>query len=67
MKIKLIFNDWQKTGKSVYYSSEGIELSKGDFHSGTTFDGMINLDAWQEKEFRETLEKGYQPVFWVSL
>ena len=64
MKIKLVFDDWRRGGISICRSPEGIELSKGDFHAGSTFDARIDLDAWQEKELRDALEKGYQPVFW---
>ncbi len=65
MKIKLVFGDWQKEGRSIYQTPEGIELTKGDFHAGSTFDARIDVDAWQEKELRDALKKGYQPVFWV--
>ncbi len=66
MKIKLIFEDWKKQGKSIRSNEEFIELSKHDFHGGATFEGAIHLDAWQEKELREAIEGGYQPVFWVQ-
>ena len=61
MKIKLIFDDWRnKKQKSVY-----PKLSMGDFHSGSTFNGEIDLSPEQEAEFRENLEADYRPVFWV--
>lgn len=66
MKIKLVFKDWHQKGKSIYANKEFFELSKHDFHSGTTFEGRIDLDAWQEKELQDAVEKGYQPVFWVA-
>ena len=65
MKIKLVFNDWRKEGKSIYCTQEGIDLSMHDFHSGSTFDGEIILDEQQERELKEALNKGYQPIFWV--
>lgn len=65
MKIKLVFDDWRKEGKSIYNTSKGAELSNHDFHAGATFEGNIQLDAWEEKELREALEKGYRPVFWI--
>jgi hypothetical protein len=32
MKIELIFDDWKKNDKSVYFTQKGVELSRGDFH-----------------------------------
>ena len=66
MKIKLVFQDWRKEGKSVYATPEGINLAMGAFHGGSTFDGEINLGNWEEKELRKAIEEGYQPVFWVT-
>ena len=64
MKIKLVFQDWQELGQPIDPEREH-ELSKGDFHAGSTFDGNIQLDAQQEEELREAIMAGYQPVFWV--
>ncbi len=66
MKIKLVFDDWRREGRSICRSPESIELSKHDFHAGSTFDARIDVDAWQEKELRDALKKGYQPVFWIT-
>ncbi len=66
MKINLVFKEWKKKGKSFGVTSETIKLSNQNFHSGASFPGSIYLDAWDEKELREALEKGYQPVFLVS-
>ena len=67
MKVKLIFYDWQdKNGKSIYNTLKGVQISMGDFHSGTTFDGEIYLDAEQEVELKEHLQDGYHPIFGVS-
>ncbi len=65
MKINLVFKDWTQKGKPLTYI-EALGPLMGDFHSGSTFDGNITLDPWQEKELREALEKGFQPVFWVN-
>ena len=67
MKIKLVFDDWQKKGISVYCTTDGVELSFGNFHSGTTFDGEIELTKEDEEELSEAIKKGYQPIFWVSI
>ena len=66
MKIKLVFNDWQKDGGSIYNTEEGINLSMGDFHSGSTFDGEIIVNADQKLELEKAMEAGYQPTFWMS-
>lgn len=69
MKIKLVFDDWRDgpTGKSLYSTPAGIQLSMGDFHSGTTFDGEIDLDIEQEKDIKESMELGAVPVFRLYL
>lgn len=66
MHIKLVFDDWRKRGESIYATPDGVALSSRDFHSGTTFNGTIELDAEQAKELVRTLEAGYQPVFWLA-
>lgn len=65
MKIKLVFSDWQLRGKSVYNTEKGIQLSLGQFHSGTTFNGEIILDEDDEEELKQALKDGYEPVFCV--
>jgi len=63
MKIKLIFDTWRsKEGHTILWNSD---LSMGEFHSGTTFNGEIELDADNEIELKEHLQNGYRPVFWV--
>jgi len=75
MKIKLVFNDWLKQLPSheiqhCYNTNDGFNLTKGDFHSGTTFNAEIQLDEEQEQELTEALTKTkagvrFIPVFWV--
>ncbi len=67
MKIKLVFHDWVRGGKSIYDTEEGIELSLGDFHSGTTFDGEIILDASNEREIKEAAKTRAFPAFSVII
>jgi len=64
MKIKLVLKDWTKKGKPLTHV-EALGLSMHDFHAGSAFDGNIQVDPWQEKELREAIAKGYQPVFCV--
>ncbi len=63
MKIKLVFDDWKLKGKSIYNTETGIELSSGDFHSGTTFDGDIWGQPEQMKELQDAMRAGYTPSF----
>lgn len=60
VKVKLVFHDW-----NVYNTEKGVELSSGDFHSGTTFDGDIYLDDNQEEELKRAFSDGYTPSFVV--
>ncbi|MDP2363571.1 MAG: hypothetical protein Q8M94_07345 [Ignavibacteria bacterium] len=66
MRIRLIFDDWRKKGESVFSTEEGIKLFSGDFYSGTTFNGKIQLDRLQEEKIRKAINEGYQPVFWIT-
>lgn len=69
MKIKLVFEDWRDgpTNKSLYSITAGIKLRMGDFHSGSTFTGEIDLDVEQEEDIRESIELGAIPVFRLYL
>lgn len=66
MRIKLVFDDWQKQGKSIYCTPKGVELSENEFHSGSTWDGEIDLTIEQEKELEAAIKARFQPVFWVT-
>ncbi|MCK4626293.1 MAG: hypothetical protein KAV00_13325 [Phycisphaerae bacterium] len=66
MEIKLIFQDWTREGSSIYEKEEGVKLSLGDFHSGTTFDAEVHLDIEQERELRLALATSAVPVFSVA-
>ena len=65
MKIKLIFHDWIRDGESIYNTEEGVYLSFGDFHSGTTFNGTIELNTEQRAELLNAIQSGAHPVFMV--
>ncbi len=65
MKVKLVFDDWKLRGESIYGTLEGVALSEGDFHSGTTFNGEIHLDNEQESELHRALWAGFTPSFIV--
>jgi len=65
VNIYLVVDDWRRHGKSVYSTEAGVQLSMGDFHSGTTFPGTIELDEEDAAELRRALRDGFQPVFWI--
>lgn len=65
MDIKLVFCDWEKEGKSIYSTEEGIELSSGSFHSGTTFNGTISLDEEEKEELERAIKSGATPKFYI--
>lgn len=68
IKVKLVFDDWQKKGKSVYNTEKGMQLSEGLFHSGTTFEGSMELPSLLDaQELEKAIKEGYQPVFWVTI
>ena len=69
MKIKLIFEDWRsrRTGFTIYQTEMGVELGMGPFHSGTTFDAEIILDAAEAAELEIDMRHGYDPIFKVAL
>ena len=58
MQIKLVFNTWEENYP---------ELSEGNFHSGTTFNGAIYLDYEDAAELTAAIKQGYTPVFSVML
>lgn len=63
MKIKLVFEDWQKQFRSIYHRKEGMMLSIGNFHAGTSFNGEIELSQEDAKELKKAIIKGYSPIF----
>lgn len=63
MKVALVFDDWRKCGKSVYQTSVGVDLSMGQFHSGTTFEADIALDQEGATELASALRNGLTPVW----
>jgi len=63
--IKLAFHDWVRDGKSIYSTEEGIELSLGDFHSGTVFNGAICLDDNGIQEIQRAIARKEYPTFLI--
>ena len=66
--IKLVLSNWLgQDGKSVYSTKIGIEeLAAGDLHSGSTFNGEIELDEDDAERLSNALKQGYSPVFWIA-
>jgi len=66
LAVKLVFSDWLgKDHRSVYSTEEGMDLSAGQFHSGTTFEGAVRLDPGEQRELESAMASGYTPVFYL--
>ena len=66
VKVRLVFDDWRKKGVRAS-DADCLCLMAGQFHSGTTFPGSIELDEEDAEELLVALRDGFQPVFWVGL
>ena len=66
MRVKLVLDDWRNNKHaSIYSELQGVELSTGVFHSGTTFEAEIKLDEADQAELAEAMCAGFVPVFYV--
>lgn len=66
MRVKLVFDDWRDANnRSIYQTPTGIELSLGDFHSGTMFDAEILLSTEVAEELQAALSAGHTPHFYA--
>ena len=65
VEVRLAFHDWYREGESIYNTNDGLELSLGDYHSGTIFHGSLMLDEENLEELREALKRDALPVFAV--
>jgi hypothetical protein len=64
MFVKLVFAEWlDRDFKSVYYTPKGVDLSTGQFHSGTTFDALVDFGPDEQAEMKAALADGYIPAF----
>lgn len=61
--VKLVFSDWLRGGRSVYATELGVELSAGLFHSGTTFEGSIELDIESYADLMNARRLECRPTF----
>lgn len=70
LKCFLIFEDWRQIGqaKSVYSTELGVELSRGDLHSGSVLPAKVTLGHAIEAEITEAI-KNHQayPVFRLKI
>lgn len=67
MLIKAVHKYWaDKDGKSLEGTEKGVELSMGDFHAGTVFNGELYLDSDNEADLKQALRDGYHPVFTIA-
>ena len=64
MKFRLVFRDWENHNyKSIYNDPEiGMDLTSGQFHSGTTFHCDIDLDDEDSLELANAINAGYRPI-----
>lgn len=67
MKVSFVLFDWIRRAKSIYSTAGGLGFSTGAFHSGSTFEGEINLTPEQEKELQVAAGRQAHPVFWIRL
>lgn len=69
MKVKLVFDTWLAgpTGECIYQTPIGVALTMGQFHSGTTFNGNMDLDEENAAELERSIKNGYIPVFKVCM
>ena len=66
VKIKLVFDDWQdKQCKSVY--STKYELTLGNFHSGSTWHGEIDIEESDLREIKRSISEGNRAIFELVL
>lgn len=66
MRVALIFEDWQDpNGVSIYSTEEGVELSMGDLHSGSTFYAELEVDEDTAEELHRANASGCKAIFRV--
>lgn len=62
--VVLVFDDWQRDGRSVYATEAGVELSSGDLHSGTViWKGVIRLPRETVNTIDDARRQGISPIF----
>ena len=64
--IHMTFDDLRNQGESVYSTEQGIYLTAGNLHSGSTFPGTITLREDDMDDLNKMFEAGLQPVFWIG-
>ena len=67
--MKLVFSDWRRWNGSrdvsVYNTEEGVDLSMGALHSGSTFRAVIELDDDDAATLASAMNTGARPVFYA--
>jgi hypothetical protein len=69
IKVQLVFDDWRmaRVVGSIYSTKIGVELSKGNLHSGSCFDAEIEIDDYEAQEIIDAWERHEAyPVFSVT-
>jgi hypothetical protein len=67
VKIELVFLDWRRDGRSIYQTKEGFVLAMGPFHSGSMFDGEMEVGIDDMCYLEDALEHNTDAVFMVRL
>lgn len=64
--VKVSFLDLQRMGKSIYRTEEGVDLTMGSLHSGSTFDAAVVFNQDDINDLKAIFEAGAYPVFIMS-
>lgn len=64
--VKASFWDIQRDGKSIYRTEEGVDLTMGSMHSGSTFDVAMLLNLDDIADLKAMFEAGADPIFVLS-
>jgi hypothetical protein len=69
--VKLVFDDWRRwvpdgsKDESIYNTEEGMELSTGSLHSGSTFKAVVELSDDDAARLSSAMSTGIKPVFYA--
>ena len=64
--IWVTFDDIRKEGKSIQGTEQYVELTLGDLHSGATYPAVIYFNYDGYVSYRDMIDAGLNPVFWIS-
>lgn len=67
IELDFIFDDWRdREGQSVYGKAVDFDndLSTGQFHSGTTYRGILLMDKGAREQLVASMKQGFAPAFY---